>query len=281
MESDIGSWTSGDMGVRIGTPEILHILKKHQAQATFLFTGREARNHPKIVRKILSDGHEIGCHTMYHESIGTAVFDMPGANFVLESEIKNRLALATRTVAKVAGCKLVSFRAPRLFGSAAMINALEELGYLVDSSFPAYFYGRDFSPYNPSRRDWAKNGRSKILELPVFYDTDVKPGNKTHRQRDQWPMLRLKGAKMFSDLCLRMIGKAKTQKGHSLLCIYLHPWEFVPMSKVIVTDEAKISFKPFLYKNCGPAALNALDAFVGQMKEDGLEFRTMRDVVYL
>jgi hypothetical protein len=48
------------------------------------------------------------------------------------------------------------------------------------------------------------------------------------------------------------------------------------MPKSIITDEAKISFKPFLHKNCGEAALTALDEFIRQMKQENTEFRTMK-----
>lgn len=201
---------------------------------------------------------------------------MPGANFVLPGEVKGRLELATETVARAAGVRPTSFRAPRLFGSTAMIRGLEELGYTVDSSFPSYFHGREFRPYHPSARDWSKPGKMKILELPVFYDMDAGAGGTGRRSRDQWPMLRLKGATWFADLCRRMMAKAKDTKGNSLLCVYLHPWEFVPMPKAIRTDEATISFKPFLHKNCGSYALRALDAFIDRMQADGARFMTMK-----
>jgi peptidoglycan-N-acetylglucosamine deacetylase len=276
MEPDIGSWTTSDRGVKEGTPEILKVLRKYDVPATFLFTGREAQNNPSIVKSVLNAGHEIGCHTMYHETIGTAIFNMPGANFVLPGEVKGRLELATKTVAKVAGTRPVSFRAPRLFGSTAMINALEDLSYKVDSSFPAYFYGRDFTPYHPSSRDWSKNGKCNILEIPVFYDTDAGETDQTHRSQDQWPMLRLKGAKWFSRLCCRMLSKVRDSKDNSILCLYLHPWEFIEMPKRIITDEAEITFKPFLHKNCGDYSLAALDEFIQQMIQENVVFTTMK-----
>jgi peptidoglycan-N-acetylglucosamine deacetylase len=276
MESDVGSWTAADRGVKKGTPEILRVLKNHHVKATFLFTGREAQNNPRIVEKVLAAGHEVGCHTMYHETVGTAVFDMPGANFVLESEIKGRLELATNVIRKVAGVRPVSFRAPRLFGSTAMVNALEELGYRVDSSFPSYFYARNFLPYHPSSRDWSRKGKMNILEIPVFYDMDAADDEK-HRARDQWPILRLKGVQHFTGLCRRMMNSVKDKDGNCVLCVYLHPWEFVPMPKTIQTDEVEISFKPFLHENCGQVALKALDEFIGRMKREGIGFTTLRE----
>ena len=278
METDIGSWTNEVRGITEGTPEILGVLRNHNVPATFLFTGREAQNNPEAVQEVLADGHEVGCHTMFHETIGLPVYDVPVGSFALESEIEGRLALATETLEKIAGVRPVSFRAPRLFGSTTMINALEKLEYRVDSSFPSYFYGRDFLPYHPSGKDWSKEGNMGILEVPVFYDMDADESGDKNRGRDQWPMLRLKGAKWFDDLCRRMFGKVRDGRGDSTLCMYLHPWEFVKMPQKVHTDESTITFRPFLYRNTGCFALEALDEFIALSKQSGCRFETLRSV---
>jgi len=277
MEPDIGSWTSGTRGVREGTPEIIRALANHGVKATFLFTGREALNHPEIVEAVLSDGHEIGCHTMYHENVGDPVYDTPFANFVLDNEVHGRLELATETVQRVAGVRPVSFRAPRLFGSAAMVTALDELGYVADSSFPAYFHGRSFLPYHPSREDWSADGDLAILEIPPFFDVRAGEDDSKNRTRDQWPVLRAKGAEEFGDLCRDMLGEVTDANGDSVICVYLHPWEFVEMPETVESDEVTLIFKPFLHVNTGPFAVEALDRFIGLMRRDGVEFATMRD----
>ncbi len=278
METDIGSWTSAVCGVTEGTPEILRVLSNHHVPATFLFTGREAQNNPDAVEGVLADGHEVGCHTMYHETIGMPVYDVPVGSFALESEIEGRLELATETVERVSGIRPLSFRAPRLFGSTDMIKALEKLEYRVDSSFPSYFHARDFRPYHPSEDDWSKEGDMAILELPVFYDVDAGGNGDKNRGRDQWPMLRLKGAQWFADLCERMSEKVKDKNGNSVLCVYLHPWEFVKMPDKVYTDESTIIFKPFLYRNTGSFALEALDEFISLAKQSGWQFETLKDM---
>ncbi|MHB1354634.1 MAG: polysaccharide deacetylase family protein [Anaerolineae bacterium] len=277
MEPDIGSWTSSCRGVEFGTPEILGILATHNVQATFLFTGREALAYPQLVAQVMAAQHEIGCHTMYHETLGDAVFSMPGDAPVLESEIAGRLALATKTIERVAGVRPVSFRAPRLFGSTKMVQVLADLGYIADSSLPAYFFGRSFLPYCPSESDWTKPGGLPMVEIPVFYDVEAGDDCDKHRSRDQWPMLRLKGREWFVDLCRRLFLHLERTQEEAPLCVYLHPWEFVPVPETIVTDEASITFKPFLHRHCGDYALTALDEFISEMKRLGASFTTLRD----
>lgn len=75
METDIGSWTPFYEGLVHGTPKLLDVLNKHDIKATFFFTADSARVHPEIVDDA---GHEVGCHSLYHETIGDELFPIPG-----------------------------------------------------------------------------------------------------------------------------------------------------------------------------------------------------------
>jgi len=279
METDIGSWTGEVRGIREGTPGILEVLGRHGVRATFLFTGREALGNPGVVEEVVSAGHEIGCHTMFHENLGEPVYDVPVGSFALQSEVRGRLEMATNAVKEVAGARPVSFRAPRLFGSTEMVIALEDLGYRVDSSFPSYYYSRDFFPYHPSRNDWSRPGGMEILEVPVFYNMVARSTGVKRRGMDQWPMLRLRGGRWFHELCEDMAGRAENPVGNAVLCVYLHPWEFVEMPRKIRTDESTISFRSFLWKKTGAPALGALDELVGLLLESGWELLALEDLV--
>jgi len=276
MEPDLGSWTSATRGVMEGTPQILQALKRHGVPATFFFVGREAEAHPAVVRQIIDAGHEIGCHTMFHETVGTPVYDVPVGGFMREQEIDGRLTLATDAIARVAGVRPVSFRAPRLFGSSAMLRTLDRLGYVADSSLPAYAFGRDFHPYHPDPDDWTREGSLNILEMPPFYNSAAADDGGRNRSRDQWPMLRLKGAQWFADLALRVWPKKPVGGAGAILVVYLHPWEFVAMPRAMRTDECSIVFDPFLHKKTGAAALAALDGFIDRMRAQDFGFATMR-----
>jgi peptidoglycan-N-acetylglucosamine deacetylase len=45
------------------TPQVLDILARHQARATFFLIGENARRHPELVARIRGAGHEVGNHT--------------------------------------------------------------------------------------------------------------------------------------------------------------------------------------------------------------------------
>lgn len=48
------------------TPEVLQLLRRHRAAATFFLVGREAQARPRLVERIRADGHAVGNHTYSH-----------------------------------------------------------------------------------------------------------------------------------------------------------------------------------------------------------------------
>jgi peptidoglycan/xylan/chitin deacetylase (PgdA/CDA1 family) len=58
--------TFDDGPVPEATPEILDILNKYDAKATFFLVGDNVRKHPEIFERIRQDGHATGNHTFHH-----------------------------------------------------------------------------------------------------------------------------------------------------------------------------------------------------------------------
>ncbi len=275
METDVGSFTPFYEGARHGTPRLLDLFQEKGVKGTFFFTGECAKENPDIARLVAGSGNEVGAHSLYHETVGDELFPIPGVKPLLPHEVKPRLALATQWIEEAAGVRPVSFRSPRLWGSTAVVNALEELGYKTDASYPMYFYRERFAPYHPSRKDWTKAGDSPILEIPNFADMAMEskdPG--LERDRDQWPLFRTEGAgevlkriDSFAEFC-RQRGEAQ------FVCLYIHPWEFWPMQEQFNFGEATVIPDSFITKNCGDEALNQMGKLIDGMLERGYHFRT-------
>jgi peptidoglycan-N-acetylglucosamine deacetylase len=49
-----------------GTPEILNILAKHQARATFFVVGEQVVQRPQLLVRMLDEGHAVGLHGFHH-----------------------------------------------------------------------------------------------------------------------------------------------------------------------------------------------------------------------
>jgi peptidoglycan/xylan/chitin deacetylase (PgdA/CDA1 family) len=48
------------------TPQLLDLLRQHNATATFFMVGRNAKKYPNLVNRVLQEGHDVGCHTAQH-----------------------------------------------------------------------------------------------------------------------------------------------------------------------------------------------------------------------
>jgi peptidoglycan-N-acetylglucosamine deacetylase len=48
------------------TPDVLALLQREQARATFFLVGRAIEQHPQLARSILEGGHELGNHSYSH-----------------------------------------------------------------------------------------------------------------------------------------------------------------------------------------------------------------------
>jgi peptidoglycan/xylan/chitin deacetylase (PgdA/CDA1 family) len=282
METDIGSFTPYYEGVLHGMPVILEILARHGVTATFFFTGDAARKYPQVARRIADAGHEIGSHSLFHETVGDPLFGIPGITPLLPEEVELRLLRATQWVEEAAGVRPVSFRAPRLFGSTAMVNALETLGYAADASYPMYYYRDRLGPYHPSREDWTQEGKMSIVELPNFADLSMTSQDPYGRDMDQWPLFRTESAEA---LLRHVDGYARYCRDREIepfLCFYLHPWEFYPMpTEPIHYGEAIVIPDPFIVRNCGPYAAEQLDLLVGKLLARGTRFVQAREAALL
>ncbi len=279
VETDVGSWTPFYESVGKGIPLLLNLFERTGVKTTFFFTGESARLFPAKTREVMHAGHEVGCHSLYHETVGDELFPIPGVKPLLPEEVPLRLKRATEVIAKACGKKPVSFRAPRLWGSTAMVNALEELGYLTDATYPLYYHRKQISPYHPDRKNWLNKGKMGILEIPCFADITRKSRDPYGRDIDQWPVFRTLGANTLLKMSRNFIEHVRSKKQSPVLCFYFHPWEFISLPKRFHYGEGTVIPDTFIVKNCGQKALTELGRFItGLNKEFGAEFLTCRQL---
>ncbi|NQD69204.1 polysaccharide deacetylase family protein [Sphingobacterium shayense] len=91
---------SFDDGPSDHTSEILFLLDKYNAKATFFCVGKQVKIYPEIAKKIVRNGHTIGNHTFTHT---------PQFGFMDRRQVERELRDCDRTFLEVVG------RVPRLF----------------------------------------------------------------------------------------------------------------------------------------------------------------------
>jgi peptidoglycan/xylan/chitin deacetylase (PgdA/CDA1 family) len=278
METDIGSYLKSYTGVQEGTYVILDILQRYEVSATFFFTGDSARSNEQVVRDVAAKGYDVGCHSLKHETVGDAHFDMPADSPILEEEVEHRLELNKRIVQGLCGTEPISFRAPRLWQGQAQLEALEKLGFRADASYSVFAHKERLVPYHPSRENWLEPGDMQILEMPNFaFDQESYNFDRFFCKNDQWPLLRLLGARFVFERLAPVVERQAQLSETPVLLFYLHPWEFKPMPAKYVYSEGTMYFRPELHKNCGPKMAKEFELFVKLTQEEGYRFVSCRE----
>lgn len=104
------------------TPEILDLLKKYDAKATFFVLGKKAALHPELLKREAAEGHEIANHTYNHIYFN---------NKIPMGKLEKEISDTHDVIAKYSGQKPHLFRPPGGMYNERMIQVAKEKGYLV------------------------------------------------------------------------------------------------------------------------------------------------------
>jgi len=201
------AWSSLEARVERNTHEVLDILAGTGAKATFFVLGWIARRHPALVRRMVSEGHEVASHSDVHARLDRLSRDA----------LARDLATARDSLEQITGLPVWGLRAPNFSIGDAVLDCLAEAGYWYDSSFYQFKahdrYGRLATPIDPDTA--VVSVRPGLLELPmsrVGIGPCVVP----------WS-----GGGYFRAIPFRVFrwGVAKRLRAQSWFMFYFHPWE--------------------------------------------------------
>ena len=165
-------WSVANAGPRVAltfddgpaehTPQVLDILRRHGARATFFLIGPRAAAHPEIVARMRAEGHEIANH---YSSIRSTLR-------VSEQEFTAEVARAEAMMAPIGPPKL--FRPPGGITTPANRRALERMGYrcVLGSAYP--FDGR---PRPVGYIQWVVSKNLEPGAIVILHDGVQYPGN--------------------------------------------------------------------------------------------------------
>lgn len=110
------------------TPAVLDVLHKHGVKGTFFVMGSRVNGHPKVMKRIVQEGHSIGNHTYWHPKLFRESLDR------LRWEVK----ATDEAIARVAGYSPKLFRAPYGGLNDDIVRTLGDMrfsvvGWTVDS----------------------------------------------------------------------------------------------------------------------------------------------------
>jgi hypothetical protein len=164
-------------------PRLHALFARHRVRPTYVITHPVACDprSAEVLRSLLTGGNcEIGAHHHAWETPPCTVDDVRGhayASTLPRGQFVDQLAMLTTAIAEAVGARPVSYRSGRFGFSADHVAALENQGYLIESSVAPLFYeshkgGPEFveaplTPYFLAYDSATRPGASNVLEVPV------------------------------------------------------------------------------------------------------------------
>lgn len=204
------TWIDQEPRVGLGTERILDILAETGTKGTFFTLGWVARNHAGLTRKIVEAGHEMGCHSFWHE----LVYEMSPAKF------RQDTLDSIHAIADACGVTPRVYRAPSYSITEKSMWALEilaELGFTHDSSIYPIKHDRYGIPGYGRFAQTVQTPSGPIIEVPIA-TVQLSPGRVAPVGGGGY--LRLLPYR-YTAAGLRRINEDDKQPA----CVYLHPWE--------------------------------------------------------
>lgn len=112
-------WLTFDDGPKPATTsKVLDVLSAHGITAVFFVIGRQAKQHPELIKRIAREGHRIGNHTFNHPKLTT----------LTKAQVRSEIVTTEQLIKPyVTGRKL--FRPPYGAHNAVVDDVVTSLGY--------------------------------------------------------------------------------------------------------------------------------------------------------
>lgn len=132
-----------DDGPGRSTEEVLRLLDRHGARATFFMVGSQAERFPHIARRVVAAGHEVGSHTFSHLD----------HHVVAGHEAVSDMVAGAEAIAGVVGFEPQLYRAPYGHFVAETASEAERRGWTcVFWSTLGYDWEEDATPRSVADR---------------------------------------------------------------------------------------------------------------------------------
>jgi len=204
--SDKITWTNYETRIYSSVDLILQHLSDQNLKGTFLVLGWIAEKYPDVVKKIFDLGHEVGCHSYYHE----LVYKMTPEEFFTDTES------AIKRIEDIIGEKVIIYRAPAFSITEKTpwaFEVLAELGIKYDCSiFPSTHDYGGFPSFGTGKPTIINVNGIHIKEFPM---NTVKIFNKD---------IVFSGGGFFRLFPYILIKKWTTDS--SYVMSYIHPRDF-------------------------------------------------------
>lgn len=154
------------------TLRVLDLLEGQGITATFFVVADVADRYPGLVEAIAARGHEIACHGLHHACTLDPTTKQP---FIPPREFEEQTGTAKAILEKISRSPVIGYRAPSAYLGGWMLDSLERMGFLYDSSVSVNslynktdsdLNGVGTTPYSPSPGTLVPGGNRQMVEFP-------------------------------------------------------------------------------------------------------------------
>jgi len=204
-------WERFESRVVLQVAQLLDLLARYDARATFFVLGWVAERHADLVRTIARAGHEIASHGWDHARV----------THQTPRQFRTSIRRTKDALERISGAPVLGFRAPSFSivpGREWALDVLIEEGYRYDSSlFPVRRPGYGYPGGSPDPH-WLERPAGRLAEIPP---------TTLH-----WCGMRLPaaGGAYFRLLPYSLVRAAFRQAERRGVpgTFYIHPWEVDP-----------------------------------------------------
>jgi len=208
---DRNDWDILECRIERNMDIILKMFDDHSVKATFFTLGWIAQRYPKMIRKIVDNGHELASHGMNHRRVS----DQSRDEFFLDAQMSRHM------LEDIGECQVKGYRAPSFsIGEKNLwaLDALLEAGYKYSSSIYPIKHDHYGMPSAP-RFAFSPMDEQDFLEMPVttvnFLGRKVPCGGGGYFRLLPY---------FISSLAMRRVNT----KDKEACIFYFHPWEIDP-----------------------------------------------------
>jgi polysaccharide deacetylase family protein (PEP-CTERM system associated) len=204
-------WDHYESRVVRNTHRVLRMLNRRNVRATFFILGWVANRHPRLVREIHRDGHEIGSHSYWHR----LVYEQTSEEFRAD------LRRSRDVLQDAIGEPVTAYRAPSFSITSASLWAIDilvEEGFEVDSSIFPIHHDRYGIPQAERKLHRLAASAGALWEFPpsvcrlLGLNVPVSGGGYFRLYPLWWTLF-----------CVK-----KLQRAGEPYMFYVHPWELDP-----------------------------------------------------
>jgi polysaccharide deacetylase family protein (PEP-CTERM system associated) len=210
---DQSRWPSLPSRVEYQLRHVLELLENRRTKATFFVLGWVAERNPRAIEKIAAAGHEIGCHSHFHQLVYS----------LSPQEFRRDTRRAVAAIQNACGVTPKLYRAPSYSITTKSMWALEilvEEGFVSDSSIYPIAHDRYGIPGSPRHAHVIETPAGPIREIPI---ATVRLSNDRVAPIGGGGYLRLLPYR-YTSAGIRRLNREENQPA----CIYFHPWEIDP-----------------------------------------------------